>query len=312
MGAITFEQAGTAIPGCASIATHPAGASATVTCQTAFAGSASTLSAVFTPSPDAQVTGSDSSAVGFVLGRAVTATTMHVPAHVTLGKRLTVTAKVVPQAGTTGVSPTGTVVFLDGKKTIEGCTPALAGGIARCTVTYKRLGKHSISADYLGDANFSGSATSVHKLAVVVAKPTGYVSSLMTWTFQYKPRYTRVSTLLVTGVQPGLKISVGLHGQRLPQTRIPRHGQALGLPQAPHVQERRSHQALRRPQAGRRRQADRPADASRLAGQVLLVRRPPRPQAEDRYDLSGGRPDQAGRGLHLAPPIDSAAAAGGA
>ena len=232
IGAITFEQAGTAIAGCASIATHPAGASATVSCQTAFAGSASTLSAVFTPSPDAQVTGSDSSAVGFVLGRAATATTIHMPAHVTLGKHLTLTAKVVPQAGTTGVSPTGTVVFLDGTKTIKGCAPALANGVARCTVTYTQLGKHSISADYLGDANFSGSVTALHKLAAVVAKPTGYVTSLMTWTFRYRPRYTRVSTLLVTGVQPGLTISVGCAGRGCPKHGYRRHDQAQGLPQA--------------------------------------------------------------------------------
>ena len=67
----------------------PSGASATVTCQTTFAGSTSTLSAVFTPSPGAQVTGSDSTAVGFVLGRAATTATMSLPARVTLGKRLT-------------------------------------------------------------------------------------------------------------------------------------------------------------------------------------------------------------------------------
>jgi hypothetical protein len=218
-GTITFEQAGAAIPGCASIATRPAGASATITCQTAFAGSASTLSAVFTPSPGAQVTGSDSSAVGFVLGRAVTATTMNVPAHVTIGKRLTLTAKVVPEAGTTGVSPTGMVVFLDGTQAIKGCTSTLGSGVARCVVTYKSLHTHSISADYLGDGNFSGSTTRMHKLAVVVAKPTGYVSSLMNWTFLYAPGYTRVSTLTVTSVQPGLTISVGCTGNGCPKHR---------------------------------------------------------------------------------------------
>jgi hypothetical protein len=216
-GVVTFEQAGISIPGCASIATHPTGASATVTCQTAFAGSASTLSVVFTPSPGAQVTGSDSTAIGFVLGRAATAVTMNAPAHVTIGKRRVLRAKVVPQAGTTGVSPTGDVVFLDGKKAIKGCSSTLANGIAHCTVTYKSLGKHSISAVYLGDANFSGSATRVHKLAVVVAKPTGYVSSLMTWTFDFRPRYTRVSTLTVTGAQPGLTISVDCSGSGCPK-----------------------------------------------------------------------------------------------
>jgi Bacterial Ig-like domain (group 3) len=219
MGAITFEQAGTAIPGCASITTHPAGASATVTCQATFAGSSSTLSAVFTPAPGSQVTGSDSTAVGFVLGRAATAAMVILPRRVTLGKRLTMTAKVAPQAGTRGVSPTGAVVFLDGKKAIKGCSSTLAKGVAHCTVTYKALGTHSISAVYLGDVNFSGSSTHVHTLAVVVAKPTGFVTSLMTWTFNFKPRYTRVTTLAVTGVQPGLTISVDCSGSGCPKHR---------------------------------------------------------------------------------------------
>ena len=86
-------------------------------------------------------------------------------------------------------------------------------------MSYNRLGKHSISADYLGDANFSGSATVVHKLAAVVAKPTGYVSSLMTWTFNFSPQYTRVSTLTVTGVRPGLTISVDCSGRGCPKQR---------------------------------------------------------------------------------------------
>ena len=218
-GTITFEQAGTAIPGCVSIPTAPAGASATVTCQVTFAGSSSTLSAVFTPAPGAQVTGSDSSAIGFLLGRAATTAAVSLPSRVTLGKRLRVTAKVAPQAGTTGVSPTGDVVFLDGKKAIKGCTSTLANGIAHCAVTYKVLGKHAISAVYLGDANFSGSSTQPHTLAVVVAKPTGFVISLMTWTFNFSPRYTRVSTLTVTGVQPGLTISVDCAGSGCPKHR---------------------------------------------------------------------------------------------
>jgi hypothetical protein len=216
-GAITFEQAGAPIPGCVSIATRPLGASATIACQTTFSGSTSTLSAVFTPNPGAQVTGSNSSAIGFVLGRAATATTMSLPARVTVGKRVILTAKVVPQPGTTGVSPTGMVVFLHGTQAITSCTPTLANGIAQCPVTYKALGTHSISAVYLGDANFSGSATTVHKLAVVVPKPTGFVSSLMTWTFQFKPHYTHVATLTVTGVQPGLTISVGCSGSGCPK-----------------------------------------------------------------------------------------------
>ena len=225
-GVVTFEQAGIAIPGCASITTHPSGATATITCQTTFVGSASTLSAVFTPSSGAPVTGSDSTVVGYVLDRAATALTMKLPAHVTIRKRLTLTAKVVPRGRHRGVSPTGVVEFLDGKKLIKTCKPTLANGVAHCPVTYKNLGSHSISADYLGDGNFSGSSTHVHKLAVVVAKPTGYVSSLITWTFNFKPRYTRVTTLTVTGVQPGLTISVQCLGRGSPNTATPTRSRA--------------------------------------------------------------------------------------
>jgi len=218
-GVITFEQAGTAINGCASLATHAAGASATITCQTTFAGSASTLSAAFTPNPKAQVTGSDSTATGFVLGHAATTTTMDLPADTTLDVRLTLTATVVPDAGTEGVSPTGAVVFLDGEKAIKDCTVALTDGVARCPVIYTNLGTHSLSADYLGDGNFSGSGTGARTLRVVVAKPTGFVSSLMTWTFQFAPHYTRVSALTVTGVEPGITISAGCSGSGCPKHR---------------------------------------------------------------------------------------------
>jgi Bacterial Ig-like domain (group 3) len=218
-GAVTFELGGTQVAGCASVTTHPSGASATVTCQTVLAGSASAASAVFAPAPGSYVTGSSSASIGFVLGRAATAATMSLPAYATVGKRLTLTAKVAPQPGTKGVSPTGTVVFLDGKKSIKGCAPALDNGVARCAVTYKALGKHSIAAVYLGDGNFSGSGTHVHKLQVVVPKPAGYVSSLMTWTFLFRPHYTRVATLSVTGVEPGLTIAVGCSGHGCPKHR---------------------------------------------------------------------------------------------
>jgi Bacterial Ig-like domain (group 3) len=216
-GLITFEQAGTVIPGCAAVITHPDGASATVSCQTALAGSSSTLSAVFTPAPRAQVTGSNSAAAGFVLGHAATTSTMIVPAHATLDKRLELTAKVAPQASTAGFSPTGGVVFVDGEKAIKGCATALNHDVAHCAVTYQALGTHSISAIYLGDGNFSGSSTHVHTLAIVVPRPTGYVSSLMSWTFNFEPQYTRVTALKVTGVQPGLTISVDCSGSGCPQ-----------------------------------------------------------------------------------------------
>ena len=215
-GTVTFEQGMSPVAGCASVPTQPSGASATVTCQAVFSGSVSTLSAVFTPAPGSQLTGSSSAAVGFVLGRAATTARMTLPTHVTLGKRITFKVQITPQAGTEGVSPTGTVVFLDGNTAITGCATALAQGFAHCTVQYKKLGTHSITATYLGDGNFSGTSTHVHKLAVVVPKPSGYVASLMTWTFHFFPSYTLVTGLAVTEVQPGLKVSLRCSGSGCP------------------------------------------------------------------------------------------------
>ena len=215
-GAVTFEQGATPVDGCASVPTNPTGASATVTCQAVFSGSSATLSAVFTPNPGSELTGSSSTAVGFVLGQAATTARMTVPRHVTLGKRITFKVRITPQAGTEGVAPTGTVVFLDGNTAIKGCAPVLAGGIARCTVRYKQLGTHSITATYLGDGNFSSSSTHVHKLAVVVPKPSGSVGSLMTWSFRFFPSYTSVTALAVTEVQPGLTVSLQCSGSGCP------------------------------------------------------------------------------------------------
>ena len=175
MGAITFEQAGTAIPGCASIATHPSGASATVTCQTVFAGSASTLSAVFTPTPAAQVTGSDSTAVGFVLGRAATTATMTLPAQVTLGKRLTLTAQGRP-AGGHHRRLTDRRRRLPGRH--EGDQGLRAGAGRRDRPLRGEATRRSAATR--SPPSTSATATSpapaprVHKLAVVVPKPTGY------------------------------------------------------------------------------------------------------------------------------------------
>ena len=280
------------------MATHPEGASATVTCQTTFAGSSSTLSAVFTPAPGAQVTGSDSTAVGFVLGRAATTATMSLPARVTLGKRLNLTAKVAPTGRHHGRLADRRVVFLDGKKAIKGCTSTLASGVAHCTVTYKALGTHSISAVYLGDANFSGSSTPRAHAGGGRRQANRYVSSLMTWTFQFKPHYTRVTTLAVTGVQPGLTISVDCSGSGCPKHRYVDTVTRAACGKHDTCKNVNLAKRFARPQARCRRHADRPTDASRLAGQVLLVRRPARPQAEDRHRLPGGRPDQAGRRLH--------------
>jgi hypothetical protein len=215
-GAVTFANSGTPVHGCSAVATQPSGASATVTCQTRFASTPSGLSAVFTPAPGSLVTGSDSSAGGFVVGHARTSTTMKVPRHLTVGRRVTFVAKVHPAPGTGGITPTGTVVFVDGGKPIKGCVAALSGSAARCSVTYRALGPHAIAADYLGDDTFSGSSSRTHQTKVVVAKPSGYVTALMAWTFNYSPTSTQVATLRVTGLVPGVAVALTCDGHGCP------------------------------------------------------------------------------------------------
>jgi Bacterial Ig-like domain (group 3) len=215
-GTVLFSNSGTPVPGCNSIATQPSGASATVTCRTTFDSAPSGLSAVFTPAPGSLVTGSDSNAGGFVVGRAPTTTKMKVPRHLTIGHRVTLVARVHPAPGTKGVTPAGTVVFVDGSKPIKGCVTTLSGNAARCSVTYHALRTHTIAADYLGDATFSGSSSRTHETKVTVAKPKGFVGALMAWTFRFSPASTKVATLRVTGLVPGDAVSLACSGDRCP------------------------------------------------------------------------------------------------
>lgn len=215
-GTVTFERSGSPISGCASVTTNPSGASATVTCTTTFPGSSSKLSAEFAPKPGALVTGSNSTTVGFNVGRAATTATISVPNRATLGRPVTLTANITPQPGTGGRPPSGNVVFLDAGKPIAHCDVALSQNRARCRATFARLGHQSISATYLGDKNYAGSSTHLHPLTVSAAKPSGYVTSLMAWTFAFEPTYTRVTKLQVTGLQPGVMISLGCTGRGCP------------------------------------------------------------------------------------------------
>ncbi|HEX5194039.1 MAG TPA: Ig-like domain repeat protein [Solirubrobacteraceae bacterium] len=215
-GTVLFSNSGTPVPGCNSIATQPSGASATVTCRTTFGSAPSGLSAVFTPAAGSLVTGSDSNAGGFVVGRAPTTTKVKVPRHLTIGHRATLVARVRPAPGTKGITPAGTVVFVDGSKPIKGCVVTLSGNAARCSVTYHKLRTHMIAADYLGDAAFSGSSSRTHKTNVTIAKPKGFVSALMAWTFRFSPTSTQVATLRVTGLVPGDAVALVCSGDRCP------------------------------------------------------------------------------------------------
>jgi hypothetical protein len=88
-----------------------------------------------------------------------------------LGRPMTFTAAV------TGAGPTGNVSFSDGS-TLLG-TAALVGGQAVLTISTLTVGTHSITADYIGDANNGGADSSPLFVDVVTVSgaPTGLTAA---------------------------------------------------------------------------------------------------------------------------------------
>jgi hypothetical protein len=94
----------------------------------------------------------EDNSVAFAFGTTTTLTSGANPS--TLGQAVTFTATVTAAGGT----PTGTVVFRDGGTTL-GTVDLDAAGQATFTTSSLQLGTHTITAEYLGDANFSGSVS---------------------------------------------------------------------------------------------------------------------------------------------------------
>ncbi len=66
-------------------------------------------------------------------------------------------------------------------------------------MTYKTAGTHTITAQYRGDANFTGS-TSGPRVVDVGARPAdGIISATMQWTFRYTSTYTTVLQFGLSG-----------------------------------------------------------------------------------------------------------------
>jgi hypothetical protein len=103
--------------------------------------------------------GSTSAALTETVNRAGTSTTLGSSDNPSVnGQAVMFTATIAavsPGAGT----PTGTVTFKDGA-TVLGIGALDAGGRATFTTSSLRVGKHSITAVFKGDTNFSGSASS--------------------------------------------------------------------------------------------------------------------------------------------------------
>jgi hypothetical protein len=219
-GSVTFNNGGGAIGGCASEPVTSNGQSVSVTCQTTFAASTDTLSAVYTSGSGSIVQGSSSPTSTVTVGRAPTFTSLTVSKQVTVGTDTTFTANVRPPASSIGpIAPSGSVEFLDAGKPIPACRRRPLGSqAATCEYKYKTMGTHRISARYSSDANFTGSSSSVHRLKAV-AKPhrvLGIITSTLFWKFYYTPAYTKFLQFVAYGVNPGASIFATCHGSGCP------------------------------------------------------------------------------------------------
>jgi hypothetical protein len=129
------------------------------------------------------------------VAQASTTTTLAVPStSVVFGQPITLTATV---AGTPAQTPGGTVVFRDGT-TILGLGTLDNTGNASLTTTTLAPGGHSLSASYLGDSNFSSSASTVTS-ATVRTTITGQVAIALGPIKRKGGKFTQLVTLTNLG-----------------------------------------------------------------------------------------------------------------
>ena len=217
-GSVAFANGGNPIAGCAAVPTPtPPTPTVTVTCGTSFAAAASPaqLTAVFTPTPGSLVMGSTSVARSVPINKDATSTSVTMlGSRADVGRAVSFRAVVTPsQPGS--VAPAGTVQFLDGGQPIGSCISQPLGlfSAATCTVSYKKLGAHLITASYGGDASFAGSTSGPVTVAV---QALGTLKATMQWTFNYTPTYTQVRVLAVDAVPPGATVLLKCRGHGCP------------------------------------------------------------------------------------------------
>jgi hypothetical protein len=222
-GAVSFNNGGKEIRGCANVSVTPTGQSVTVVCRTSFAASTALLTAVFTPTAGSNVTGSTSDISTIRVGHDSSSISLDASKTVNVGVSTTYTATVTPPASRPGpIEPSGSVEFFDGGQPVASClSQELLNGGATCTVTYKALGMHSITARYGGDANFRGSISPAQPVSVVPmpVQALGTITSTMQWTFLYTPAYTKVLALVVNGASTGATVLVKCHGKGCPYAK---------------------------------------------------------------------------------------------
>ena len=146
---VTFKQ-GTTVLGTGMLS----GGTATLSYSTLGLGTKA-VTAVY--AGDSNFVTSTSKAVSQVISKASTNTALVSSQNPsTFGHSVTFTASVTPQFSGT---PTGSVVFKDGTKTLK--TVTLSGGVASYTTSTLTSGTHNITATYNGSTSFIGSSGSL-------------------------------------------------------------------------------------------------------------------------------------------------------
>lgn len=172
-GSVEFRDGASEITGCQH-ETVEQGSPAVATCQTSFAATQhpDQLSAVFTPSSPASLQGSEGTTELTVAKSATTTTLQTSSSLLTAGGSVTYTATVSPASGGQ-IQPSGTVEFLDGGTPIESCShQSLGAGQATCQLAYLAAGGHSVTAKFVGDANFLESSSSPAQAITVQPGPS--------------------------------------------------------------------------------------------------------------------------------------------
>ena len=160
-GAVSFQEGGVALTGCASIALIGTGITRAAACNTSSL-AVGVHSVIANYSGDGANASSSSTPRSQVINPQIASTSTTLvgsPNPATVGSNVTLTATV------TGSNPTGTVTFSEGGNAVAGCSPgSLAGnGSTRttsCSTSGLAVGSHSIIAGYGGDGVNGASVSS--------------------------------------------------------------------------------------------------------------------------------------------------------
>jgi hypothetical protein len=185
-GTVTF------IDGNRTLASQPLNSSGTSTLSTpALAVGSHQITASY--SGDSTYSGSNSSALTYMVTPAGTTTTLTSSnPNSTQGQSVTFTATVT--SATSG-TPTGNVTFLDSSTSLG--SAAVSGGVAKLSTSSLAAGSHTITAQYNGDSNFTGS-TSSSITQNVAATPQGFTLSVSPSSASVRAGKTASFTVTVT------------------------------------------------------------------------------------------------------------------